>query len=414
MDFPVELKSLDCIHLRLDKPGHPMNWVLAMDVANAGGPIRVDEIRARIAERLYESSLYHMCLPKRDRRRPHFVQVSGIDLEAQVVEVDVESREDVPAQIEELMENQMPRRAPLWNFVLVNQKSEAAQTILLRGHHALSDGLGATGFAALLADTESGTTAEYARYVTSERFEVTGVGMRDAMMAGPRYYQTSRGGRRGRTRRFVRAKHSVRRVGSVSIPVATARNNALRAGGSTTEYIYAAVSAAYNRAFPRRDGKGLRMMFPVTLDRELSHTGNAASLAYISLDPELDTVAAQLAVVQSQLANTNPLEQAMELPKASMGLKYMPWRAQVLITQMSVADSWDLTVGVNPGFSPDQNLLGHQITRITAFPPLAGHELMLSALVFRNEITIGVIADPRALPTDIAFFTDCLEKLLTE
>lgn len=143
MPAEIELSSLDSHHLRLDVPAHPMNWVLVLELSPDGEPVRIDDVRARIAQRVNEVDLYRLVLPTRPRRKPRFTLATSIDPTKHAKEHHVADRFGMLRQVEELMGSRMRRDAPPWDFTLVHQQDIEAQTLLLRVHHALSDGLGA-------------------------------------------------------------------------------------------------------------------------------------------------------------------------------------------------------------------------------------------------------------------------------
>ncbi|WP_406274406.1 WS/DGAT domain-containing protein [Nocardia sp. NBC_00881] len=411
MPAEMELSSLDSHHLRLDVPAHPMNWVLVLELSSDGEPVRIDDVRARIAHRVNESDLYRLVLPTRPRRKPHFTIATSIDPTEHAKEHHVADRFGMLRQVEELMGSPMRRDAPPWDFTLVHQQDTKAQTLLLRVHHALSDGLAAAGFVAMLIDTVSGSTAEYQRFVSTPRFKVGPVDAVAALAAGTRSSRLVR--RKGRRRGHVRpvGDRAVRRVAEIAVPTETVRQNRLKLGASTQEYVYAVAGLAFARAFPEHADRPLRIMFPVSLDHTLAHTGNAASLAILELPDAADSLSKRVHDVQAALHRSDPLRQAMDAPKTSHGLSYLPWRAQVLMTQLIAADSWDLAVGVNPAFSPDDRLLGREITNVVGFHPMLGRELAVTALILRDQVTIGMMADPAALP-DVGLFAKHLRELM--
>ncbi|MEU7767802.1 wax ester/triacylglycerol synthase domain-containing protein [Nocardia sp. NPDC049190] len=411
MPAEIELSSLDSHHLRLDVPAHPMNWVLVLELSPDGEPVRIEDVRARIAQRFGESDLYRLVLPTHPRRKPRFTLATSIDPTEHAKEYHVADRFGMLRQVEELMGSRMRRDVPPWDFTLVHQQDTTSQALLLRVHHGLSDGLGAPGFVAMVSDTASGSTAEYQRFVSTPRFDVGPVGVVAAVAAGARSSRLLR--RQGWRPKHLRpdGDRAVRRVAEIAVPTETVRQNRLKLGASTQEYVYAAAGLAFARAFPEHADRPLRIMFPVSLDQTLAHTGNAASLAILELSDAADSLSKQVHSIRTALLSSDPSRQAIDAPKTSHGLSYLPWRAQVLMTQLMAADSWDLAVGVNPAFSPDNRLLGREVTNVVGFHPMLGRELAVTALILRDQVTIGMMADPAALP-DVGLFAEHLRELI--
>lgn len=407
------LTALDCAHLRLDSAGHPMQWVLAFEL-ESGAPIDIDTVRARVAARAAEHTMYRMCLPQRIRRRPRFRLAADIDLRHHVTAATVPNHAALLETIGQLLAGRMTHTRPLWDLTLVDERDRGGQTVLLRVHHCLCDGLAAPGFAALFVDTTSDTTADYARFISSGRFPFPRVVTRQTWTAVPQARRASRKTRARSGPQPFPPPDCARRVEVLSLPIRELRENASRAGGSTTEYLLAASAIAYRRAFApaRSSAEGLRMMLPVTLDHALRHAGNATGTAFIEVDPEVDRVRDQIPIVRAELTRTESANQALELARASIDLKYLPWRMQAWVMAGFAHGSCDLSVSITPGFTHRQTVFGHTVTRTLPFSPMMADEIMVTALILRDALTVGVVADPRVLPKEVAAFTAELDALI--
>ncbi|MGW4849091.1 wax ester/triacylglycerol synthase domain-containing protein [Nocardia brasiliensis] len=403
----LRLTELDCVHLRLDSAGHPMHWLLALRL-EPGTPIALDRLRSRVAARAREHVLYRLCLPERPRRRPAFVPAA--DPAVRVRHTAVPDRSGLLRSIEQLMATALPRSAPPWDITLVDEADRGGQTVLLRVHHCLSDGLAAPGFAALVVDTD--TARDYDRFVTAQRFPFKRVLTWRTCTEVPRQYRAARPLRRaGRVLPFPPAD-CARQVAEFSIPIRTLRQHAADALGSSTEYLLAAAAAAYRQMIPGTDRDGLRVMVPVTLDAAARHTGNATVSAFLAVDPPGPGTTDQVRRVRERLAAVDPVDQGRALASAGVDLQYLPWRAQTRLMARMVRDTCRLSVSVTPGFAMRRTVFGHGVDATVPFSPLMADELMVTALILRDRLTVGVVADPRVLPCAVADFAERLRALL--
>jgi len=409
------LTHLDCTLLRLDSVGHPMQWVLGFNLESEG-PINIDELRARIATRAREHDMYRMHLPQRIRRRPRFILAEDIDPFHHVKAESVEDRTELLSVVARLLATQMARDRPLWDVTLIDQRDSRTQTILLRVHHCLSDGVAAPGFAALFVDTSTNTTADYSRFISTVRYPFPLKITWQTWKAMPKDFRASRNARRRPRAQPFPPKNCQRQVKAFLIPVVQLRRNAAQAGTSTTEYILAAATIAYRRIYAptRKAAEGLRVMIPITLDRELRHAGNAIVPAFLDVNPEIEHLGDQSRAVSQQVRQEEYISQAVEFMRACMDLQYLPYRLQHSFTNRFIRDRCDLTVSITPGFASRQSVFDRKVISTLPFAPLMADQLMVTALTLGDTVSIGIIADPRNLSVDISAFSSALETLLRD
>ncbi|WP_433664282.1 wax ester/triacylglycerol synthase domain-containing protein [Nocardia sp. CA-128927] len=406
------LSELDCQYLRLDSIGHPMHWMLGFQL-DPGDPITIEQLRTRVAARAREPELYRLSLPERLRRRPRFIRAE-VDPRPRVHESVVADRSGLLRSIERLMATPMTRTAPLWDITLVTEQDRGSQTVLLRVHHCLSDGLAAPGFAALVVDTVGDPVVDYARFVTAPRFPFTRSLTWRTCTEVPRQYRAARSVRRGGRVLPFPPPDCVRQVAVFSVPVRRIRQNAARGAGSSTEYLLATAAEAYRRVAPHVSGNDLRIMVPVTFDAELRHTGNASASAFLDVAASGAPVTDRVRAVREGLAAIDPVAQARALASASVDLQYLPWRAQTRLMARMVRDTCQLSVSITPGFTRRHTVFGRAVTATLPLSPLMADELMVTMLILRDQLSVGVVADPRILPCALTEFADCLRDLLLD
>lgn len=404
------LSELDCVHLRLDSVGHPMHWILGLQL-EPGDPITIERLRTRVADRAGEHEMYRRCLPDRLRRRPRFLRAE-VDPAQRVHGSAVADSSGLLRVIERLLATPMTRTSPLWDITLVDEADRGSQTVLVRVHHCLSDGLAAPGFAALVVDTVGAT--DYDRFVTAQRFPFTRSLTWRTFTEVPRQYRAARSVRQGGRVLPFPPQDCVRQVATFSIPVRRLRQNAAKAAGSSTEYLLATAAEAYRQASPHVSGNDLRIMLPVTFDHELRHTGNATGSAFLEVDTSGARMADRVRAVRERLAAIDPMAQARALASAGVDLQYLPWRAQTSLMARMVRDTCQLSVSITPGFTRRHAVFGRAVTGTLPLSPLMADELMVTALIMRDQLTVGVVADPRVLPCALTEFADCLRELLLD
>ncbi|MFC9433119.1 wax ester/triacylglycerol synthase domain-containing protein [Nocardia sp. NPDC057030] len=403
------LSELDCVQLRLDSVGHPMHWMLGLQL-EPGDPVTLEQLRARVANRARGHELYRLCLPERLRRRPRFVRAE-VDPRARVQAAAVDDQDALSRLIEQLMATPMTRTVPLWDITLVDEQDRGSQTVLLRVQHCLSDGLAGPGFAALVVDS---TVADSARFVTAPRFPFRRSFTWRTCTEVPRQYRAARSVRRGGRVLPFPPPDCVRQIATFAVPLARLRRNAAATAGSSTDYLLASAAEAYRRAAPRGAGEALRIMLPVTLDEALRHTGNATASAFLDLEMSSGRMIDRVRTVREQLAAIDPVAQARALASAGVDLQYLPWRAQTRLMARMVRDTCQLSVSITPGFARRHRIFGRAVTATLPLSPLMADELMVTTLILRDQLSVGVVADPRVLPCALTEFADTLRALLID
>ncbi|MEV0029620.1 wax ester/triacylglycerol synthase domain-containing protein [Nocardia sp. NPDC050793] len=410
---PVFLSETDCLYLRAEDETRPIHWTCVVELERGETLLTYEEVLSRVRERVEQSDLYRFRLADGEPRRPRFVVAADWHPESHVKAVTLPSRPAVDEWIADVVAEHLPTNRPLWEMALVNQEDEGRQYVALRVHHCITDGLAGVAFVGLLADTVSNTVAEFDRFLSSERFELERPPLRERLriIAEANKPQRSRPSQRTRPQNTTRS----RVVASLSLPTVQLRRHALAYRASTNEFILSAVAAAFNAscAAAGEPRSPLRMQFPVTLDRKLRHTGNAASISIIEMDGMVTDIAGHLERVKDELRRAAESDGAAKVIVAAAPLKYLPWRVQKKLAGKALADICDLSVGVNPGFSTSETVLGRRVTRVMPYVPIVGYPVSVTTLMFRGEFTFGIVANPDDFPGDFHTFVECLHRIVT-
>ena len=153
------MTSTERIFLRLEREGFPID-VVGVTVLEAGvlGPVPFEAVRATMA-RTVEAAPY---LCRRVSRAPlgigedHWVSVGTLDLDAHVRRTTCPAPGDDQALMDhvlQLTQKPLDRSLPLWELWYVEGMADDRTALVMRGHHALTDGMGFMKLYASLFDT---------------------------------------------------------------------------------------------------------------------------------------------------------------------------------------------------------------------------------------------------------------------
>jgi WS/DGAT/MGAT family acyltransferase len=168
------VRGADAIFLHLEHPGTPVHTlkVLVLDPARRGRPITLGELRSAVATRLGH-------LPRAAQRvvyapgfggRP-FWAATSVDLTHHVDERTASSpgdRRRLDALCSSLAAEPLDMERPLWAMTLVHGLARGRQAIVIRIHHAVTDGLGALNAFLAVTTAEPGPPVEPASGPRSE------------------------------------------------------------------------------------------------------------------------------------------------------------------------------------------------------------------------------------------------------
>jgi diacylglycerol O-acyltransferase / wax synthase len=158
----------DAVMLHLERPTVPMHTlkIAVLDSFERGRAITLAELRAAVAP-------YLGLVPRATQRvvsvagcggRPYWVHHPAFDLDAHLDEATLAAptRAHFDELCARLAERHLDRDRPLWAITLVHGLQDGHQAVVVRLHHAVSDGLGAlNAFLAATTDT-AGTIAPIA------------------------------------------------------------------------------------------------------------------------------------------------------------------------------------------------------------------------------------------------------------
>ncbi len=139
----------DAVMLHLERPTVPMHTlkIAVLDSLDRGRPITLPELHDAVAP-------YLGLVPRSTQKvvavagcggRPYWVHDADFDLGAHLDETTLDSptRQSFDEVCARLAERHLDRSRPLWSMTLVHGLQDGHQAVVVRLHHAVSDGLGA-------------------------------------------------------------------------------------------------------------------------------------------------------------------------------------------------------------------------------------------------------------------------------
>ncbi|MFT3716332.1 MAG: wax ester/triacylglycerol synthase family O-acyltransferase [Gordonia sp. (in: high G+C Gram-positive bacteria)] len=411
----IDLGPQDHTYLHLETPARPMHWAMLLRLDPAAGPLDLDAVRRRVAERAHRYEIFRTGITGGRWRRPRVQTVDAIDPDVQVVEHTYDDDAGLHTAIGALMGEHLERGRPFWQLTVFTPRHPGdAQHLLLRVHHSLSDGIAGAAFSALLADGDDAELAEFDRFATSPRFHVSGIDATDLATAKAAFGASWEEGAAGRDwPRLGDAGH--RQTTWLSVPTRDLRRAARARDASVHEYLLAATGAALSAAPPTGTAaQNLRVTLPVTLDKEFRHTGNAVAVSLLNLAGNRSAIDEQLPAIRTQLERIERDRPELYLAAADDAPR-APWPIFRVLSNASMRRmSPDVHIGINPGFTRVRTVLGTSIDDLIALSPLVGYSFSVTVLVLGTRTSFGVVVDGDRLDGYGARFADAFTRRLAD
>jgi diacylglycerol O-acyltransferase / wax synthase len=139
----------DAVMLHLERPTVPMHTlkIVVLDSVERGRPITLPELRAAVTPYLglVPRATQTVVSVAGSGGRPYWVDDLDFDIDRHLDELTLAepTRATFDALCARLAERHLDRRQPLWTMTLVHGLQDGHQAVVVRLHHAVSDGLGA-------------------------------------------------------------------------------------------------------------------------------------------------------------------------------------------------------------------------------------------------------------------------------
>ncbi len=336
------------------------------------------------------------------------------------------------------------RARPLWEFVVVDGLADGRSGLIIKLHHAITDGVGAVKIALHLFDLERDVALDRGPMPDDPEIHVMNQveRMRDA-------FNHERRRQMGMLRRSLASVTSVsaRQVtdmvasvgrmlapatkplspvmtgrslsvhfDTITLPLAELKSAAKKIDGKLNDAFVAGITGGLHRYHQHHgaDASSLRMSMPINIrnDDTADLAGNqfapARFVIPIDIDDPLERMRSTRELVTQQRG-----EPALSLAEPLAGVLYR------LPTSVSTGVFGSLLRGIDfvtsnvPGVPIPVFFGGARMEAQFAFGPMAGSAANITLLSYLDEVQIAVNSDPAAVP-DAEVFMNCLREGLDE
>ncbi len=442
------MSPIDTAWLRMDRPANPM--VIA-GVLVLGGPIDLDQLEERLAERFLAIPRFRQRVETRATEYwwaedPHFERQRHI----RRVRLPGEGgKEELQRYIAELASEPLDKSRPLWQLRIVEHYQGGA-AVVVRIHHAIADGVALIGVILSITDGSGKPRGPGQAPRQGKRTGLLQIPGLETLSKGMALTQDvwqeakSLAGNPAKTLRtgagiagelaylLVMPQDSQTRFkGSLSgnkrvawteplpLPEVHAVSQAL--GCSINDMLLASVAGSLGAYLKEKgdpvEGVEIRALVPVDMRGELraEELGNRFGIIAVELPAGIENPLARLAEVHRRMSE---LKESLEPPVTLgllMALGYAPQIVQDKLFNLLLSRATAVMTNV-PGPRHPLYLAGHEIKQIMFWVPQSGDIGMgVSILSFNGMVQFGLITDAALVPDPeavIAQFKPQFEQLL--
>lgn len=419
----IGLTALESSFLAVERPGLPMHVAGVVVFEASQRPVTVRELRRLVTTRLSRLPRYRQRARTRwsGLLRSEWVDVTDLDVDAHLFHHRLRSPGG-PARFNELCarihEELLPCDRPLWQIHLVDGLAGGRQALVVKTHHAITDGIAGIKIASVLFD-HAGPEREWAGLgPASPHFAASaGPSMFGLAQAALGLAFTAAGGPIALPSRLNGAVGARRAFGHTAVSMELIRALKRRFGGSVDDVLVALVAAGLARQLAgNAEPHALRAMLPVSTRPPVdgSELGNHVSAVFVDLPvdtSDLEVLVRRIATSKSVLRSAHAAAGMSMLIEVAGWLPHPMHQAAVRFA--SSLPMANLVLSDVPG--PDEALffLGRRIVACYPMIPLAAAVgLSIAAVSMSGQMGIGIVSDPRLLakPQQLASEIDAAVK----
>jgi len=408
---PTRMTALESSFLSIERPGLPMHVAGVVVLDASSGPVIRRELRRLVTSRLSRLPRYRQRAGSRwaGLGRPEWVDVTDMDVEAHLFHHRL-GAPGGPSQLNDLCarihEELLPRDRPLWQIHLIDGLAGGRQALVIKTHHAITDGIAGIKIAEILFDRAGSVRNQPGSGLPSLHFGVrSGPSIAGLAQAALGLAFTAAGGPIARPSGLNGMVGAHRAFGHAAVPMDVIRGLKRRFGGSVDDVLVALVAIGLARELALRGVKAppaLRAMLPVSTRPPVdgASLGNQVSTIFVDLPldiSDLGLLVRHIATSKSLLRSAHAAAGTSLLIEVAGWLPHPLHQAAVrLATSLPVAN---LVLSDVPG--PDDTLffLGRRMLSCYPMIPLpAAVGLSVAAVSMGGQMGIGFVSDPRLLP----------------
>lgn len=399
--------ALEASFLAFERAGLPIH-VAGVILLDGGEPVTMHGLKQLVAKRLRRLPKFRECVRTRSGGRGlAWVPARKIDYDLHLVhhELPAPGRDaQLDALCSRIHEQALDRSRPLWEIHLIDGLGAGRQALVIKAHHAITDGLAGVEVAEVLCDPAPGTrrprlpaTRFVEPHPPSPFAALQGLlGIAFTAAKGPLVLDGPFNGPVGPERAFSRAALRIDHVRSLK----------RRLGGSVDDVLVALVAAGLSRylrdvAYPRIP-RTLKAMLPVSTRSSAggARFGNYVSAVFVDLPmdgADLPSLVERIATEKDTLRTAHAAAGGAMLIDAVGRLPH-PVHSR-LLRVVSLMPFANLVLSDVPGPDDHLFLLGRRIVACYPMMPLAPRVgLSIAAVSLSGQMGIGVTADPGLVP----------------
>lgn len=402
MDRAERVSVIESAFLAMERPWLPMHVSAAL-LLGGGSPVTIVDIRRLLAARLAK-------LPRFRQRLigDRWVPVRRMELRGHLFHHQLHAPGRM-GQLNELLarihEFPLLRDLPLWEMHLIDGFHGRDQAVLLKMHHAISDGIGGVQVAEALFDRAPSCTLlpELPRLTFAEHAKERVVAAMQSLFGaavtaagGPIALDGPFNGRVGPHRSFA----------VTDIPLRVVTHAKRHLGGTFDDVVVAIVAAGLQRYLRDIDYPdpplNLRALLPVSTSPGRTGTiGNHVTAVFVDLPMHIGEMRSLVQAIATSKAGlrTSHAAAGVEMMVRATGILPGPLH-DVLIRFAAGQRACNLVLSDVPAPDEPLFLLGRRITGTYPMMPL-GRAVGLSIAVFGMEgkLGVGITADPYLVPS---------------
>ena len=345
--------------------------------------------------------------------------------------------------VQELIVQPFDRSRPLWELTLIEGLTDGRSAVLIKSHHAVSDGVGGVELMLELFDLQpeptagrldlpptplaptpgSPTIAETAREETVRNLRsarrwlegAAAASSADLVGTARRLGQTI--GSAGRLfgpgpalrSPLMRGRSAGLAAHMFDVELQALRAAGARVGGTINDAFVAGIVIGVADHHLANDVKlaGLRVSIPINTRVADDGVGNHWTPGRIDLstaDSDPDTM---MRVVRDAVARLRGEPAQVLLDPLTAMMRRLPSAATAALFS-ALSSGIDIVASNVPGTSAPLHLCGAELTALVPFGPLSGSAANITLLSHAEAAHIGVVTDPAAVP-DAESFKRCIE-----
>lgn len=338
------------------------------------------------------------------------------------------------------------RARPLWEAVVVEDLADGGAAVVMKVHHAITDGVGAVKIALVMFELEREASLgdlpdepeirvmnQLERFVDAadhERRRTLGIAKRVPQTAAGAAAAAVRDPL-GTARRVAEVTTSIARMAApaneplspvmtgrslsvhfetLRVPLDDARRAAKAAGGRLNDVFLAATADGLRRYHERHDAptRALRLSMPINLRTadEADATGNNFAPARFPIPLDVEDPAEAITTFRALVADQRAEPALAAVDPLARLLNQLP---TALSTGLfgAMLKGVDLVASNVPGAPIPLYTAGAEVQAMYALGPMVGAAVNLTLLSYRDDIFVGVNVDPAAV-ADPDVLRECL------